>query len=106
MSNRGGQINRIVKTPRRVYGAEAKQRIAKELHGIIVSVPTSERHRDWHFDLRRKKLQSWGAMLRLIDVLIEGGAAPETVYAVPEALRAYCEDQLSWGRDRGPKRAA
>lgn len=91
---------------RRVYGAEAKQRCHREIHGAVVTVDAARtRAPEWWSDCRRKRLQSWAGTLRVIDVLVDAGAPASTVLHVPDVLRSYAEDRLS-ERDGNSPRAA
>ena len=90
MDDDGERVNRIVRgnARRRVLGAAARERIQRELHGIVVRTPTPTQHADWWYDLRRKRLQAWGGMLRFIDVSAMQGVSREALLKIPDVINA------------------
>jgi hypothetical protein len=102
MVYRNGKLIRRV--PHR--GIEAKAKIDRELHGLVVRVSSATGRvpvecPDWFYDLRRKQLKVYGGLLRFIDVSVAQGTDKTVLLHIPELLRAYIED--CYGE---PKKAA
>lgn len=97
--------------PRRVRGAEARRKIDRELHGIVVQVREPEEDRvprrfaDWWYDLRRKRLRVYGGLLRFIDCCRALGVPKRVPKMIPALLDSYIDD-LYDDADSSPNRAA
>lgn len=83
--------------PRRVLGVEARAKIDRELHGLVVSSGSVAGHvpehmADWFYDLRRKQLKVYGGLLRFIDVSAQIGTPREIVERIPSILASYIAD--------------
>jgi hypothetical protein len=92
---------------RRVRGQLARQKIDRELHGVVVDsgevagrVP--EHMADWFYDLRRKQLRVYGGLLRFIDISAQIGTPREVVEKIPAVLASYIADAY----EDSPKKAA
>jgi len=96
--------------PRRIRGIEARRKIDRELHGIVVQQPVPQHFADWYYDLRKGKLRVYGALLRFIDVSIMQGASRTALMKIPQILMWYIGDQCDardgLNSDSGPRRAA
>lgn len=94
MSNRS--TYQLVKTqPRRVYGARNK--ILRDAHALAVTATEGETAKDkplalWATDLRRGRLNVYGSLLRVIDLLYAKGFPLETALLIPRWLESYCRD--------------
>lgn len=117
MANNSQRENPIVRgeLPRRVWGAEAKRRVRREIHGVVVSVEggakiaatCSASGAPWWYDLRKIKRHGLAEALRVVDVLVASGASVERCEYPGEVLKAYARDQVA-ERDanRFPRRVA
>lgn len=82
---------------RAVKGREARAKIDRELHGLVLSTGkvakrVPEHAADWFYDLRRKQLRVYGGLLRFIDVSAETGIPRDIVKQIPAILDAYIDD--------------
>jgi hypothetical protein len=82
---------------RAVHGREAKRKIDRELHGVVLAstahtekVPES--HASWFYDLRRGQLKVYGALLRFIDISIANGTPRDVLKMIPRFLDAYIDE--------------
>lgn len=106
MNARGGSEYRILRgQQRRVRGAEARRKIDRELHGLVLQVPVQGQHADWHYDLRRKRLRVYGGLLRFIDCCRALGIPKRMPKMIPAILDSYIDD-LYEDADSSPDRAA
>ena len=86
-----GDVGRTVK------GAEARRRIHREVHGMIVGVSTGRRWptgAHWWNDSKRGRLHPLVGVLRLIDVLVMSGYSRDEVLHVTEMLAWYLSDRI------------
>jgi len=87
---RGGQA-------RRVRGVEARRKIDRELHGVVIAstahlprVPQEQAH--FFFDLRRGRRKLYGALLRYVDTCAANGTSKEVLLLIPRWIEAYIDD--------------
>lgn len=83
---------------RRVIGQQARQKITRELHGVVLAstaevgrVPAN--HAEWFYDLRRGRRHIYGSLLRFIDVSITHGASKDVLLMIPRWIESYICDQ-------------
>lgn len=83
---------------RRVRGSEARAKIARELHGQVVSAGdvagrVPEQFANWWYDLRRKQNAVYGSLLRYIDIQVMLGTPKHVLKTIPGMVDAYIDDQ-------------
>jgi hypothetical protein len=74
-----------------------RRALDRQLHGAVIEA-TKEGvaggpFADWWYDLRRQQLRIYGGLLRFIDLSILRRVPKWVLLMIPDALRAYIEDQ-------------
>lgn len=101
--------------PRALRKPAARAIIERETHGIVLAATDDgvpKMFADWWFDLRRKRLRVYGALLRFIDLCAlrdENGRrrAPKwIVKMIPQWIDAYIDDAYADGDDPNAAEAA
>ena len=87
---RGGQACRV-------RGAEARRKIDRELHGVVIaSTAHAERvpqeHAAMWYDLRRNRRHLYGSLLRFVDVSAANGTSKAVLLLIPRWIEAYIND--------------
>lgn len=80
-----------------IRGKVARQKIDRELHGIVVqSGPVAQRVPEpmaaWFYDLRRKQNNVYGGLLRFVDVSAAIGTPKAVIKAIPGLIDSYIDD--------------
>lgn len=78
--------------PRVIRGIEARKKIARELHAVVLQTPVPKEQRAYLYDLRRGRRHIWGGLLRFIDVSVLTGVARSTLLVIPRVIAHYIED--------------
>lgn len=88
MSGGGGNRTRA--------GREARQRIDRELHGVVLAAP-SVPDKSW-YDLRRQRTRPYGGLLFFIDRAVAVGVPREVLALIPRVIAWYIDDTCDRAR--------
>ncbi len=77
-------------------GREARQRVNRELHGVVLAAPAVP-DKTW-YDLRRQRTRPYGGLLWFIDRAVAAGTPRDILAVIPRVLEAYIADAYDNGR--------
>ena len=71
-------------------GMEARRRIDRELHGVVLAAPAVP-DKSW-YDLRRQRTKPYGGLLFFIDRAVAAGTPRAVLMVIPRVIEAYIAD--------------
>jgi hypothetical protein len=87
---------------RTVKGVEARKKIDRELHGVVIAAQgdrtvaevaeIAARATNWWTDLRRGQNVVYGSLFRFLDIAIATGTPKEVLKTIPAMIDWYIED--------------